>query len=139
MTMDSEISGSCEQDFYAWVMKNARLLLEGKLSEIDVEQIAEELKDRGKSERRALESQLAEGMLHLLKWQFQAGLRGASWRQSIRNGRIAIDKLLRDSPSLKSSLSNMMTSEYPHARAYAIDETGLAETVFPESCPYSRA
>jgi hypothetical protein len=135
--MSNTSTETYDQDFYAWAIKNAKLLREGKLSEIDGEHIAEELEDVGKSERRALESHLRNVTLHLLKWQFQPGLRGVSWRQSIRNGRIAIDKILYDSSSLKGSLPAMLISEYPPARADAIDETGLIETIFPQGCPFS--
>ena len=41
-----------EKDFYAWAIHNAQLLREGKLSEIDVENIAEEIESIGKSEKR---------------------------------------------------------------------------------------
>lgn len=126
-----------DQDFYAWAMKSAELLKERRFSEIDAEHIAEELEDVGKSERRSLESHIHNVVLHLLKWQYQPGLQGVSWRQSIRNGRIAIDKILRDSPSLKGKLQEILVSEYPAARADAIDETGLEEQTFPETCPFT--
>jgi hypothetical protein len=41
-------------------------------------------------------------------------------------------KLPRSNP-----VSDMITSEYPHARTDAIDEIGLVEIAFPESCPCS--
>lgn len=126
-----------EQDFYAWTLRNAELLRQGRFSEIDVEHLAEELEDMGKSERRALESHLRTVVLHLLKWRFQPALRGASWRQSVRNGRIAIRNILRDSPSLARQLPEMLTDEYPAARADAADETGLGEPAFPKVCPFT--
>ena len=126
-----------QQDFYAWVMQNAALLRQKRFSAIDFEHIAEELEDMGKSEWRALESHLKNVLLHLLKWWSQPTLRGASWRQSIRNGRIAIDKILRDSPSLKSRVQDMVSEEYPNARDDAVDETGLHRNSFPEDCPFS--
>jgi len=43
-------------------------------------------------------------MLHLLKWRYQPDKRSVSWRQSIRNGRIEIQKLLRDSQALASQV-----------------------------------
>jgi uncharacterized protein DUF29 len=36
-------------DFYAWAMRNAELLRQGRFSEIDAEHIAEELEDMGAS------------------------------------------------------------------------------------------
>ena len=65
-----------DQDFYAWANEQAALLRAGKLSAADIEHIAEEIESMGKTEKRELVNRLAVLMLHLLKWQFQPGLRG---------------------------------------------------------------
>lgn len=124
-------------DFYAWINVTADLLRQRRFAEIEVAHLAEELEDMGKRERRALESHLRNVILHLLNWHYQPEKRGASWRQSIRNGRIEIQKLLRDSPSLARQLSQLLDDEYPAARADAIDETGLTEDTFPTQCPFT--
>ena len=126
-----------DEDFYAWTMMTAALLRQRRFAEIDIVHLAEELEDMGKRERRALESYLRNVTLHLLKWRYQPEKRGASWRQSIRNGRIEIQKLLRDSPSLSEEVSQMLADEYAAARADAVDETGLSEETFPLDCPFS--
>ena len=41
-----------EDDLYAWALKNADLLRQGRFAEIDVDNIAEELESMGRSERR---------------------------------------------------------------------------------------
>ncbi len=127
------------RDYCAWALRNAELLKAGRFAEVDVQHLVEELEDVGKSERRALESHLRSLMLHLLKWQHQPQLRGASWRQSVRNARIAVAKVVRDSPSLKPAIAQAIVDEYPNARADAMDETGLREEVFPADCPYAEA
>ncbi|WP_286019630.1 DUF29 domain-containing protein [Candidatus Venteria ishoeyi] len=99
--------------------------------------IAEELEDMNKRERRALESYLRNVILHLLKWTYQPNFRGNSWRQSIRNGRIAIAKILRDSPSLKKEVASFIQDEYEAAVADAVDEIGLERKTFPASNPFS--
>lgn len=124
-------------DFYAWINVTADLLRQRRFADIDIEHLAEEIEDVGKRERRALESHLRNVILHLLKWHYQPEKRGSSWRQSIRNGRIEIQKLLRDSPSLARQLSQLLDDEYPAARADAIDETGLPEDAFPTQCPFT--
>src|SRR5215470_4172790 len=83
-----------DEDFYDWTMSTALLLRQRRFADIDIAHLAEELEDMGKRERRALESHIRNVTLHLLKWQHQPEKRGASWRQSIRNGRIEIQKLL---------------------------------------------
>ena len=58
---------SYETDFHAWAMHNAELLRQGRLTDLDVEHIAEELESMGASERRELLSRLQVLLLHLLK------------------------------------------------------------------------
>ena len=64
-----------ERDFYAWANKQAALLRAGKLSEADVEHIAEEIESMGRAEKRELINRLAVLLSHLLKWQYQPGHR----------------------------------------------------------------
>jgi hypothetical protein len=126
-----------EQDLYEWAVENARLLRERRFSEIDAANIAEELEDMGKSERRALFSHLRNLLLHLLKWQYQPERRGTSWTLSIRNTRDEIEIVLQDSPSLRDAAAQSLETAYAKARSYAATETGIAEETFPRECPYS--
>ncbi|MGE0826394.1 MAG: DUF29 domain-containing protein [Candidatus Binatia bacterium] len=130
-------AGLYNEDFYAWAMMTAALLRQRRFAELDIAHLAEELEDMGKRERRALESYIRNVTLHLLKWRYQPEKRGASWRQSIRNGRIEIRKLLRDSPSLAREVSQLLADEYAAARADAIDETELSEEIIPGQCPFT--
>ena len=124
------------RDLYEWAMANARLLRAGRLSEIDLVNIAEELEDMGRSDRRALLSHLRNLLAHLLKWQYQPQRRGPSWRLTIRGARDEIEVILDDSPSLKRVAAHSLESVYAKARKYAADETGMNEAAFPEKCPY---
>ncbi len=47
-----------QTDFNMWVEETAKLLLENRWQEIDKEHLIEEISDLGKSERRAIYSQL---------------------------------------------------------------------------------
>ena len=58
-----------DTDFYAWTAEQAALLRAGRLSEADVENIAEEIESMGRSERRELVSRLTVLFVHLLKWR----------------------------------------------------------------------
>jgi hypothetical protein len=126
-----------ERDFYAWANEQAGLLRAGRLSEADIEHIAEEIESMGKSEKRELVSRLTVLLLHLLKWQFQPSRRGASWRASINNARDDISDHLDDNPSLKSLLDASVAAGYRRARRQAAAETDLPEIAFPSSCPWS--
>ena len=128
-----------ETDFYQWTQQQAALLRQGEFNrvDLDLENIAEEIEDMGKSNRWALESYLQNVLMHLLKWRYQPERRGTSWRLSIRNGRRQIEKRLKNSPSLKPQLPAILEEEYPPARENAADETGLPLTTFPEQCPFT--
>lgn len=125
-----------ESDFYRWLLENANLLRTGRVSEADLDRIAEELEDMGRSERRALGSHLSVLVAHLLKWQFQSTQRSSSWRGSIHNARSSIQDLLDDSPSLRNQLAPLVASKYRNARFNAANETDLPESAFPDDCPY---
>ena len=101
--------------------------------------LAEELEDLGKSERRSLKSHLSNLMLHLLKWQFQPGLRGPGWRLAVNNARAVAAEILEESPSLRPALSALADKAYPLARRNALAETGLPEAIFPQDCPFAIA
>lgn len=125
-------------DTVAWANKSASLLREHRFDELDIEHLIEELEDMGKSERRALESHLVVLLMHLLKWQYQTGLRSNSWKLSVANARQSIEDILQDSPSLTPKLLELEFTRraYSKARRFAAIETGLDVSVFPEHCPY---
>ena len=126
-----------ERDFYAWAGEQAALLRAGQLSDADILNIAEEIESMGRSEKRELVSRLTVLLLHLLKWQFQPGLRGASWETTIKVQRITLADHLVDNPSLKPHLAEAVASAYRVARLEAAAETGLKPETFPASCPWS--
>ena len=126
-----------DRDFYAWANEQAALLRAGKLMEADIQNIAEEIESMGRSEKRELVSRLTVLLLHLLKWQFQPGLRGTSWRLSIENTRYQLEEHLEDNPSLRSQLDQVMRNAYRRAQNDAVSETGLARNTFPDDCPYT--
>lgn len=124
-------------DFYAWTLKTARLLRTGCLDQVDLAQVAEEIEDMGRNDRRALGGHLKVLMLHLLRWRHQPSRRGLSWRLSIANARDEIRTLLADSPSLKSRLDQLVEQRYPGARQQAALQTRLPAGTFPEHCPFT--
>ena len=126
-----------ESDFYAWANQQAALLRAGRLAEAEIENIAEEIESMGRSEKREFVSRLTILLQHLLKWQFQPGRRSVSWRLSIENTRLQLENHLKDNPSLKSQLDEVMRSAYRRALNDAVSETGFARTTFPADCPYT--
>ena len=126
-----------KEDFYSWAFHQARLVREGRLTEIDRVHIAEELEDLGRTERRSLRSALARVIQHLLKWDFQPAKRTASWQNSINVHRVHASQDLRENPGLKFQLDEIVGEAYEVATAYAVEDTGLSRSTFPASCPYT--
>ncbi len=128
-----------EEDLYAWALSNADLLRRGRLAEIDVDNIAEELESMGRSERRQLANRLQVLLAHLLKWRFQPARRGNGWRYTIEEQRRKVRKLLKDSPSLKPRLAQEAVDVYADAVLLAARETGRDKNEFPVGSPFDVA
>ncbi len=126
-----------ETDFALWIEQTVQLLRSAKFEEVDWENVIEEIESLGRSEKRALRSQVTRIIMHLLKWDYQQSRRSNSWRGSIVEGRIQIKELLQDSPSLKPYLGDVLTKCYQDAVGWASAETRLPIETFPVECPYS--
>ena len=132
----SEDPSQYEADFYQWSLEQARLLRSGEWKSVDVEHLAEEIEDMGKSLRREWESRLKVLIVHLLKWVFQPELRGISWQLTIQEQRDQLHELLADNPSLKNQMTASLDRTYPRAVKRTALETSLIEETFPKECPF---
>jgi hypothetical protein len=126
-----------EQDYLSWLIETANLLRSGQFEDVDVANLAEELEDMGRSEKRALESDLEVLLRHLLKYQYQPDRRSNSWRFTILEHRDRIDKAFRDSPSLRPYCTAIFVDCYGLARKKAAVETGLSTEIFPKTVPFT--
>ncbi|ANS44690.1 DUF29 domain-containing protein [Serratia inhibens] len=122
-----------ETDVVAWANEQAALLRSGKLSEIDIEKIAEEIEDVGKSEQRELASRMTVLIAHLLKWKYQPARRGSSWEKTIKAQRKEVLYSLKESPSLKGKLADADWLDVIWSKAVALATTETGLDVFPES------
>jgi hypothetical protein len=131
-----DISSQYEIDYAKWIFEQVDRLRKSNAADLDVGNIAEELEDLGRSQRRALGSHLRNLLLHLLKWKYQSDRRSDSWRHSIANARSDIDELLTEMPSLRNALRQLCDEQYQRARREAAAETGLELALFPERCEF---
>jgi hypothetical protein len=131
------MNNTYENDTYAWAIEQAAYIRSGRFDLLDLENIAEEIEDVGKSEQRELTSRLAVLLAHLLKCQYQPELSGSSWQRTIKEQRKAVARLLKKMPSLKPKLTNIEFLEglWSDAVVITIKETGRDD--FPEACPWS--
>ncbi len=126
-----------EKDVVAWASEQARLLRAGRFDLLDIEHIAGEVEDVGKSEQRELASRMSILLAHLLQWQYQPERQGASWEKTIRAQRKEVRYALDESPSLMPKLeeAKWLDMVWAKAVAQAVSETGL--DCFPEACPWT--
>jgi hypothetical protein len=92
-----------EQDYCLWLSQTIAHLRSQHFSEIDWENLIEELEALGRSERQQLRNRLNTLLEHLLK-RIYVDLPDEfnGWERTIREQRKQIIWLLSDSPSLKS-------------------------------------
>ena len=128
-----------EKDIVAWANEQASFIRAGRFDLLDLEHIAEEIEDVGKSEQRELENRMAVLLAHLLKWQYQPARRGASWEKTIKVQRTQVNRRIQKTPSFKHTLQDTEWWEdtWGDAITQASKETGIELTVFPESCPWT--
>jgi hypothetical protein len=128
---------SIDDDYALWAAEQAALIRGGKFDRAELENIAGELDFLGNSQQNEIESRLNVLIAHLLKWHFQPGNRSNSWKATLLEQRTQIGRIIRRSPSLKGHPAGVIDEEYRIGRLKASGETGLPETAFPQSCPYT--
>ena len=116
-----------EQDFYGWTKKQTQLLREQKWHHLDLNNLIEEIESLGRQERQQLRNRLSILMAHLLKWEYQPTKRSRSGLATIRVQRRDILRLLKDNPSLKPYLPEILPETYENGRdlAAAVPKTGF--------------
>jgi Domain of unknown function DUF29 len=132
-----DLSNDYSTDFVAWSAVQARLLRDGRLSEIDASHIAEEIESLGKSDCRALRQQVKLLLAHLLKWRHQPERRDASWATIISDTRFELQGIADDSPSLAAQIPALVALIYPKAAKEAAGEMGIDVGALPVTCTFT--
>ncbi len=126
-----------ESDFNLWLETQTHLLKQKQFTQMDIEHLIEEIEDMGNNRKDALESNLMRVLQHLLKWKYQPEKRSNSWRASITEHSLRLNKAIKKSPSLKPYFTNVYQECYQDARLVASRETGLDIKTFPLDCPFT--
>ena len=110
-----------------------------RFAELDIEHLADEIEDVGKSEKRELASRMAVLLAHLLKWSRQPKMRTSSWRSTIGLQRKRVALAIKATPSLKAVMRDPDWQEdmWLDALAQASRETGLTVEELPDACPWT--
>jgi hypothetical protein len=125
------------QDFYAWTQRQAELLRAGRLDELDIDNLVEEIESLGRQERQELCNRLGVLLGHLLKWRYQPEARSKSWAATILEQRRRIQRHLKENPSLKPYLPEAIDIGYEDGLDLVNRETPLNPNQLPQSCPFS--
>jgi hypothetical protein len=128
-----------ETDFAKWLETTAQLLKEQRFTELDLDNLIEEIEALSRSDKREIRSRLIKLLSHLLKYTYQPEKRSKSWTSTILEQRRQISLILEDSPSLRNYVTEVFTSCYEKARHEAVDETELFIDQFPPTCPFAEA
>jgi len=133
-----------DDDFYAWTQEQAELLRRGPppnlkkgANRLDIELIAEEIEDLGKSELHTVQSLCEHIIEQLLKLEF-SGLEEPveHWRDEIVEWRVQIEKRITRSIASKIDLPERYRYALRLLRRFERTAPGLIARV-PAECPYS--
>jgi hypothetical protein len=133
----SDVKKLYDRDFVAWCEATIAQLKAQKLDELDLEGLIEELDSLVRRERRELKNRLDFLLNHLLKQCYvptPENYRG--WELTIREQRKQLQRLLEDSPSLRSSWLEVFDQMWQSALADARQDYPAIE--FPDTWPFSR-
>jgi hypothetical protein len=123
----SDSNSLYDEDFFAWTKQQAERLRAaanaGSHLRLDWENLAEEVEDLGKSDRRELRRQIRRIIRHLVKLQWSPAIdprRGS--RETIRAARGEIRDVLGDSPSLARELDQLIKRQMARGIGEAVDD-----------------
>lgn len=123
-----------DQDYYLWLKTTINQLKIGHLSEIDLDNLIEELESMGRSQKRTVKSLLTLIFEHLLKlkyWESERDRNEGHWRREIITFRQGLNDEIQDSPSLKPYILEIFNDCYLQARKRTSAISKLSPDTFP--------
>jgi hypothetical protein len=130
-----------DEDFYAWTQQQAQALrthFKGD-NRLDVEHLAEEIEDLGKSDLHAVESFIENVIEHLLKLDYSGWVEARNhWRAEIDAFRASIERKI--TPRIRQQVEIEIDTLFERARRAAARSLHQREPDFvrrlPKRCPY---
>lgn len=126
-----------KQDFVAWCEDMIAKLKAHQLNDIDMESLIEEIEGLAGRDKRELESRLEILLYHLLKRLYVESpddYRG--WEITIREQRRQLQKLLKQSPSLRNYFTEVLSDVWQTVLADAQED--YPQTQFPDRWLFSQ-
>jgi Domain of unknown function DUF29 len=139
--MASKAADLYDEDFYAWTQQQAEALrthFKGD-NRLDVEHLAEEVEDLGKSELHAVESYIENVIEHLLKLDYSGWVEARNhWRAEVDAFRASIERKV--TPRIRQQVETELEALYERARRGAARSLHQREPDLvrrlPKHCPY---
>jgi hypothetical protein len=127
-----------DSDYVSWIETQRRHIAARRADLVDADNLAEELRDMGNSERDAVESHMTVLMEHLLKLQHSrdTGPRNG-WLRTVREQRRQLGRKLARSPSLRPWAQTRLAECYADARGDAALDESIDVGTLPPTCPYA--
>ena len=100
-----------DRDFNLWLEQTAIAIKNRDMSNMDWDNLLDEIEDMGASQKRALDSYMQRLIEHILKlkfWHSELDRNRKGWTREVVNFRNRINRILKKNPSLK----NYMAQEY---------------------------
>ena len=104
-----------KQDFNLWLEKTAVAIRNKDFTNMDWDNLLEEIEDMGASQKRALRNYTKRLIEHILKLKYcnsEKEYSAKGWRTEIINFRDEIKEILQESPSLKNYLEENYQTWY---------------------------
>jgi hypothetical protein len=113
-----------ERDFFLWTVEQSEALRkaarEGSNLPLDWQNLAEEIESLGRSDKRGVESRIAQIIVHLWKLACSPATEPRQlWKYETDLQRLELDRLLEESPSLRARVAEFVSSEMKRAEKQA--------------------
>jgi hypothetical protein len=125
-----------DTDYQLWLDQTVAQLKVQDFSQIDLENLIEEIESLGRSEKRAISSYLMRLCEHLLKikyWDSEREMCLRVWKREVINFRLQIQDELEASPSLRSFLQDVFAKQYKNGRKLFLNASELDAKLIPET------
>ncbi|NEO28558.1 MAG: DUF29 domain-containing protein [Kamptonema sp. SIO4C4] len=134
---ENHLKNLYETDEHLWLEETIKILKDNRLSDLDIDNLIEELESLSKRDKNRVSSLLEQIIRHLLflqYWTTEQERNRNHWRAEILGFRTQLKKYLT------TNLYNYLTDEvnviYQDALEYVQEKTGFSVD-FPTECPYT--